>query len=634
MKKLITLLLLAGSQLAPAQSWTIVNTNDLETDGSTNNVHIVNNLGIGISPNATDNLSVSKNILMDVPNDNDFNNIHTTSTLYGLRLCSGSDDASSSSIKLYATSHATLDGMLRFTSYQNTSSTNSIGFKFSNYLIPSNNVPTLVDLVAITKSGWMGIGTNVPNEKLEIMNGNLSINSTGDAAIRKIVGYTTTKGLQIMANTAQSNGPAIAMIGGSAGTDPGCMALSNYGASSRFGFYKYDPTYPASPMLEQIEIQNNGNISMLKRTDAEYRQIEAHTLLGRLSMHSNYASNNGSTIELWGNNNEYAGEIHFIDYGPSNFVFQQYKPSAGVFDPQIQINADGNILMPRLITEDAQMRIIGATSHGGGLALRSEFNGNDGSGLELYGDSHTTYPGQMHLIDYGTGGEFDFMNYTPTHSFTTQIRIDNAGDINMYKPLDDATWRKVVAKTTTGVMNVGTEDNSGNGSRIEMYATGVTDATRKGAIHFVDDEAGNSSGTGFEFLNHTPSTYVSLVRIQKNGKVAIGNTNMDISSSSYNLFVEKGIMTERVRVAIKNSGDWSDYVFGKDYKLMPISDVIKYTTENKHLPEMPSADEVVKNGIDVGEMNAKLLQKIEELTLYVGQQQKEIEDLKRQIKNN
>ena len=65
---------------------------------------------------------------------------------------------------------------------------------------------------------------------------------------------------------------------------------------------------------------------------------------------------------------------------------------------------------------------------------------------------------------------------------------------------------------------------------------------------------------------------------------------------------------------------------------MPINEVSKYIEDNKHLPGIPSAEEVVKNGVDLGSMDAKLLQKIEELTLYVAQQQKEIEELREELK--
>lgn len=71
---------------------------------------------------------------------------------------------------------------------------------------------------------------------------------------------------------------------------------------------------------------------------------------------------------------------------------------------------------------------------------------------------------------------------------------------------------------------------------------------------------------------------------------------------------------------------WADYVFRRDYKLMPLSDVEKHIQDKGHLPNIPSAAEVMKNGINLGEMDAKLLEKIEELTLYSIEQEKKLKE--------
>lgn len=120
-----------------------------------------------------------------------------------------------------------------------------------------------------------------------------------------------------------------------------------------------------------------------------------------------------------------------------------------------------------------------------------------------------------------------------------------------------------------------------------------------------------------------------MLVFQNDGKVRIGN-NIN-TPGSYKLYVEEGILTEKVRVAVKGTTSWADHVFAPGYKLLPLKELQTYISENKHLPEIPSAQEVVKDGVDLGQMDAKLLQKIEELTLYVIQQQKEIEELKKKV---
>lgn len=78
---------------------------------------------------------------------------------------------------------------------------------------------------------------------------------------------------------------------------------------------------------------------------------------------------------------------------------------------------------------------------------------------------------------------------------------------------------------------------------------------------------------------------------------------------------------------------WADYVFEEDYKLPTLFEVEQYIKENNHLPEVPSATEVMEAGVNLGEMDALLLKKIEELTLYIIEQQKQIDELKTQLES-
>lgn len=85
-------------------------------------------------------------------------------------------------------------------------------------------------------------------------------------------------------------------------------------------------------------------------------------------------------------------------------------------------------------------------------------------------------------------------------------------------------------------------------------------------------------------------------------------------------------------VKIEATG-WADFVFDKDYKLPSLSEVENHIKDKGHLPDIPSGKEVIDNGINVGDMQAKLLQKIEELTLYVIDQDKRIKALEEENKN-
>jgi len=110
-----------------------------------------------------------------------------------------------------------------------------------------------------------------------------------------------------------------------------------------------------------------------------------------------------------------------------------------------------------------------------------------------------------------------------------------------------------------------------------------------------------------------------------NGDVSIGT----IDPKGYKLAVAGSMIAESVKV--KLTATWPDYVFTKDYLLPSLQETEKHINEKGHLPGIPSAQNVKTNGIDLGEMNAKLLQKIEELTLHVIEQNKQLQLQNRRI---
>lgn len=117
----------------------------------------------------------------------------------------------------------------------------------------------------------------------------------------------------------------------------------------------------------------------------------------------------------------------------------------------------------------------------------------------------------------------------------------------------------------------------------------------------------------------------------KNKKGIIIGEGISSLPKGYGMYVTDGILTEKVKVAIKNSSDWADYVFNKDYKKMSLTEVEKFISKNKHLPNIPSAAQMVSEGNDLAKTDAKLLEKIEELTLYMIEMKKENAQMKRQI---
>jgi len=128
------------------------------------------------------------------------------------------------------------------------------------------------------------------------------------------------------------------------------------------------------------------------------------------------------------------------------------------------------------------------------------------------------------------------------------------------------------------------------------------------------------TGTGiFRIRNNGDGMY-----FYPNGQISIGGGGA--RATGYVISVEgKLIATE---VTALPFGSWPDYVFADQYKLMKLDELKKYILENKHLPNIPAAAEMEKTGVQLGDMSRRLLEKVEELTLYILQLQEQIDELK------
>lgn len=167
------------------------------------------------------------------------------------------------------------------------------------------------------------------------------------------------------------------------------------------------------------------------------------------------------------------------------------------------------------------------------------------------------------------------------------------------------------------------------------YVDAASNLATKADLHFKQAASGHgewllhhpNNGTKKLYLGHRAGTSggwnMSIAFHPVGGGLSLGTQNLP---SGYRLAVDGKVMAEEVTVQL--SQNWPDYVFEADYNLLSLAETEAYINKHQHLPGLPSAADVAQDGIDLAEMNALLLEKIEELTLHTIQLQKEVDALK------
>lgn len=216
------------------------------------------------------------------------------------------------------------------------------------------------------------------------------------------------------------------------------------------------------------------------------------------------------------------------------------------------------------------------------------------------------------MLETSASSQYAAIYFKTTDNF---IRMRNTAGLDFSAPRYNFQTGKVgIGNVTTPQATLHIKAYGGENANIMLQ---TTDNTKDAAIIFRNTS--NTISVGSNNLMNFAATSYSFTT----GKVGIGCVN---DMNDFALAVQGGIVSSKVSVIDIDS--WPDFVFGDGYSLMNLYELEQFINANQHLPNVPSAEEVSANGIDLGEMNAVLLQKVEELTLHIIELQKQIDELK------
>lgn len=254
----------------------------------------------------------------------------------------------------------------------------------------------------------------------------------------------------------------------------------------------------------------------------------------------------------------------------------------------------------------------------------------DGAGIRLQPPNG---PHSGNYLEIGTNQSYPFI-----YSMWSNTRLDISGGYKLFLFAHDI---HLEGNAIVGRLGDPGSLATSKSSRTMPFEANVWNGTQgvityAGLQNIASTTTNSAHRLGFKVaaLNTDLSDGVEVLSVCSNNTVGINTTD----TKGYKLAVNGSAIFTKAVVETYNT--WPDYVFKKSYKLPTLPEIERYILQHHHLPEIPSADEVKKSGIDLGSNQALLLKKVEELTLYLieqnkrnDQQQKEIDFLKKQLQS-
>ncbi|MBA4198834.1 MAG: hypothetical protein C0459_14905 [Chitinophaga sp.] len=405
-------------------------------------------------------------------------------------------------------------------------------------------------------------------------------------------------------------------------------AGSSLYSSGNFGVYAQNAFYfrigNPNSYQESIYVSNGSNVGIGTTNPQAKLHVNGDIKIAENSSLSvvSYGHNSGhdNTISF----GQEGGTVKSINYfdGTYNNQYLTFNTHHGgvTIGERMRLDRDGNLGIGTSIPNE-KLTITGNIHL---AAERSEIYGADRNHMiVLRGRQDGTAADETSYYQYG-----DHVFYTngPIATQTEKLRIKANGHIGIGTTNPDATLSIATnSPVNSGTSLLGVYNSTGSSNQWFRYFPSLGNGYYNGIVNngdqgivFSNDGDPNTNSGSFVIVPHN-NIGLAGIKIFENGNVAIGTND----PGSYKLAVEGTIGARKVKVT---QSPWADYVFKSNYNLRTLNEVEAYIKTHQHLPDVPSEKEVKADGLDVGETQAMLLRKIEELTLYMIEQQKRIDD--------
>jgi hypothetical protein len=551
-------------------------------------------------------------------------------------------------------------------------------------IIGTNNT----DRMIVTNTGDVGIGTNTPTAKLEVA-GQVKITG-GTPGAGKVLTSDAT-GLATWQTPTSGGSSGVTSINGATGAVTNTIVLGSFGSSPSITGSSSNNVIVNLPIASATNtgILSNTSFTAFNNklsTAATSMSIQgdgtsANTL--RLQGDATTPGNsmlygtNASGVKGWyvqptvtSSGVSGSGTINYIPkftpsgtaIGNSQLFDNATNVGIGTASPAYKLDVNGRVrLRHNSLTSGIWFNNASNTEAGfigmytdsiygtygyssGWLGSINLNNGNVGIGTmsptrplsfpAALGKKISLYPGstgdaglgvfanelRVHSDNLNADITFGVDNFTS--GFTERMRVTGYGQLLMgtnnssYQTHFKALNPRMLMLDNTSTHNAGTENMIAfkTNNRWDGFVGTIATSAAAARLAFFTYSSGLETG---------PQERMSII---DNGDVLIGTTN-EVAGAGYKLRVNGKIIATELRV--QPNGSWPDYVFANDYKLMPLPTLQQYLNTHKHLPNIPSAAEVqAQGGIDAGDMHKRLTEKVEELTLYILDLQKQIDALK------